>query len=1011
MFPLFLLPFLVSGSARAASFDPDLDWRTLATEHFNITFHGGEEQLAEEMARAAETAWETLTVEIQNAPEEPIELVLVDYTDSANGYASIVPKNAIVIFVTAPEEDSTLSLYEDWSAAIVTHELTHILHISTVRGLPRVARFLMGSLISTHQLSPGWIVEGYATFEETRQTSAGRGRHAAVDMIKRAAVLEGALPPLGNMDGFQVLPPAGNLRYLFGQDFIQFVADRTGAEKWTEWVQRYGASVPYILPAKRVFGESFVRLHNAWKTDLAQRYEAQAARIRAGELSAHEFLTPEGDSCGAPSWRPDGKQLAYSCNDPRVGMRVLLADASGANGTVVLKDRFARNIAWRADGGAFVYSTGHTVKLYNAFEDVYMYNVEDDAVTSMTNGARARDPSFSPDGTRLVVVTNAVQNNQLAVLQVDKQLRPLTDHTDHTQYGTPRYSPDGRVLAVSIWRAGFRDVWVTASDGQPWRRLTADTAIDREPAWSADGRWLYFTSDRSGVPNIYAIELETERLYQVTNVLTGAFGAAPHPDGTRMAFQYYTAAGTRIAAMNLDRSAWKEVGLLPAPLDQPAGGIGADGRIDAAAGAAERAAQRLIPAEPPATPVLDDAPVAPVFARSAEPYNPLPSLLPPRFWIPGVYLTSTGDSYGLLGTAATYGTDTLRYFAYSGFVSFRSDAAFFGGGGSFTVNRWRPIVSVGGSTSVSPYGDVYVSSGDPPGGGATLPGIESTRSRYWDRRVRGYAQFAYPLTERTSATVYYNGTWRSPLDPLPDDVYVPALPTRGFFSTLGASWRYAKGTSYALSISPEKARSLAVSAEITPAWLGSTTFDDTNARIPFNQVQATAEWREYVTNPWLPNHVLAWKLAGGASLGDTFRYGSFRLGGSFSENGITVIPSEWRSLRGFYPASDAGEWYWLASGEYRFPLINVDRGVGTVPVFVRNLSGAVVVDAGNAFDDGAGAGLAETLVGAGAEVRLYTILGYGVGISTRLGYAFSLTGEGVAPGALDGLYVTLGSSF
>ncbi len=1042
MLPALLLSSWFTAPAAAASYDPSLTWRTLRTEHFVVTFHEGEERIAEEMGIAAEHAWDTLTVEIDYAPKNPVQMVLVDWTDSANGYATVVPANTIVIFVTAPEEDSTLGLYEDWNAAIVTHELSHILHIDTVRGLPRVARWLMGSLISTHQVSPGWIVEGYATFQETRHTNAGRGRNASVDMVKRATVLDDRFPPLGNMDGYQVLPPGGNLRYLFGQDFIQFISDRTGDEKWTEWIKRYGASVPYLLPAKKVFGESFVTLYREWKASFEKRYRAQAARIEAEGLTPFTFLTEPGDSCGAPAWSPDGAHAAWSCTDPRTGSRILLTDGDGKTPKVLVKDKAARNIAWRSDSGAFAYSTTHTVKLYNSYEDVYLYDIEKDGVEMLTSGDRARDPAFSPDGSRLLVVTNGAQVTQLAVLTIDQQLRPLTANTDHTQYGAPRYATDGRLLALSVWKDGLRDLWLYTADGVPWRRITADTAIDRDPAWSPDGRYLYFTSDRSGVPSIYALELATERLFKVTNVLTGAFGPAPHPDGKRLAFQYFTTGGTRIALMDLDPSKWKDVGLLPAFPGQPDGAlVPPPGPLDAptppvTVAAAEPAPiAEIVPAGAPveaapveAAPAVAPAaslaaPTTPLPAASATPYNPLPTLLPPRFWIPGGYLTSTGrcseteplGCYGLLGTAATQGYDVLQHFAYSGYLSYRTDAGFLGGGGSFTVNRWRPVFSVGGSTSVSPYGDVQALSPAPAGGGATLPGTESALLRYWDRRVRGYAQVGYPLSERTSVSVYYNGTLRSPLDELPADTYIPALPTRGFFSSVGAGWRYGKGTSYALSISPEKARSIAIAAEVTSRWLGSYTYDDTSedldAKIPFDQVQATAEWREYLTNPWVPNHVLALKAAGGASLGDRFKYGSFRLGGTFSENGITVVPTEWRSLRGFYPASDSGEWYWLASAEYRFPLWNVDRGVGTFPVFVRNLSAAVVADAGNAFDEAEGASLDQTLVGVGAEVRLTTILGYGIGLTTRLGYAASLTGGGIAIGDLDGFYATLGSSF
>ena len=134
--------------AAAASFDPRFTWRTLQTDHFNITFHGGEEQLAEETAQVAEVIWDEMTTELGWEPARRVELVLVDNTDAANGYAMTLPVNTIVIYVTAPTENSTLATYEDWMDAILTHELTHILHIDLVEGLPKALRAVFGRIVS-----------------------------------------------------------------------------------------------------------------------------------------------------------------------------------------------------------------------------------------------------------------------------------------------------------------------------------------------------------------------------------------------------------------------------------------------------------------------------------------------------------------------------------------------------------------------------------------------------------------------------------------------------------------------------------------------------------------------------------------------------------------------------------------------------------------------------------------------------------------------------------------------
>src|SRR5690606_655532 len=137
---------------------------------------------------------------------------------------------------------------------------------------------------------------------------------------------------------------------------------------------------------------------------------------------------------------------------------------------------------------------------------------------------------------------------------------------DHTQLAAPRYAPDGQHLALSLWRDGRRDLWLYTVDGEPVRRLTADTAIDTDPEWSRDGRWLFFASDRSGIYQIYAIDTATERLWQVTRVITGAVRPSVHPDGHLLAYQQYSADGWDVRVLELDPSDWIDRGLLPRPV-------------------------------------------------------------------------------------------------------------------------------------------------------------------------------------------------------------------------------------------------------------------------------------------------------------------------------------------------------------------------------------------------------------------------------------------------------------
>lgn len=1089
-----MLPSLLLASTvvEAASYDPELTWRTLSTEHFNITFHGGLEPIAEEMTGIVEDVYDEMTVELAWEPRRKTEVVLVDNTDSANGYAMTLPVNTIVIFVTAPEAGSTLSLYEDWNHGIFTHEYVHILHLDTIEGLPKLLRGVMGRIISINQVSPGWVVEGQATFQETRKTTGGRGRSPYVDMVKRVTVLADQFPPLGNMDGWQTDPPAGNLRYLFGQDFMQYISDETGEMVWTDWNHTYGGGIPYLLPDKRVFGKKLVPLYMDWKAHLTEKYAAQKARIEAEGLTAFSVLSDGVDYCSGITFSPDGERLVYACSDPQTGPNIFIARGDGSQPEVEIAGAYADDFSWRADSTAFAYSSRRVVNRFNLYTDVYLHSLSG-KTEALTSGARARNPTFTADGERLLVVTNGAQNNQLARLTVDRRTEALTENTDHTQYSSPRYSPDGRHIAVSVWQDGFQDLWLMDADGVPVRRLTADLAADIDPRWSADGATLYFSSDRSGVYNIYAVDLATERLYQVTNVLGGAFRPSPSPSEDALVFEYYDVNGSNVARMALNRNDWRDRGALPLPLTHRAPLAG------------------VLPAEPivrPEPPAFDDAPAEPEaswwqrrarsgsvapgtmtevyhfpgitgiggplmglsrvpgpwglpgehgpaegefdqptpdpdtdredtidtdapeeedydFSHPVGRYNPLPTLLPPRYLSPAIYQTA----FGLQGTLATAGTDTLRRYFYSAYASYRTDSRFIGWGASAAINKWIPVITLGAYTFTVPFGDLYLYPGQPDEGGSWVPGVESANLRYWDKRLQSYVQVSYPRSANRTIFGRWTGSYRTHWfvpdadrgirrgEPLPGNAYRPFLPTRGFLSQLGGGWRYARGRYFNKSISSEDARVVYVVGSVSSPWIGSTVLNDNDQPEGFTQMQLSGEWREYKTVPWpdewdwARNHVLAFKVAGGATVGDSQRYGSYRLGGSFGDSAYNTLPDEWRALRGFPSASASGDWYYLSAAEYRLPLAWIDRGVGTIPAFARYLSAAVFIDAGLAFDTPAEADPSKTLIGTGAELRGSVIVGWGIPITGRLGYAFALNGSGYALGSPSGAYAWLGTSF
>ncbi|HSI05858.1 MAG TPA: hypothetical protein VLC93_15335, partial [Myxococcota bacterium] len=156
-------------------------------------------------------------------------------------------------------------------------------------------------------------------------------------------------------------------------------------------------------------------------------------------------------------------------------------------------------------------------------------NTEDDMMPTLA-GATGLIAYVSKQGGNLDVFMRS---------QATGLVRRLTTHSsDDTD---PAFSPDGKRIAWVAQSDDVKgDVWIMNVDGEDKTQLTERDASESAPAWSADGKVVYFTTrPGDGSPaRIDAIELSGRKR---SVVLTGAWDPAPSPDGETIV---YAAAGT-----------------------------------------------------------------------------------------------------------------------------------------------------------------------------------------------------------------------------------------------------------------------------------------------------------------------------------------------------------------------------------------------------------------------------------------------------------------------------------
>ncbi len=136
-------------------------------------------------------------------------------------------------------------------------------------------------------------------------------------------------------------------------------------------------------------------------------------------------------------------------------------------------------------------------------------------------------------GVAAVFVTAAVAPARAKGFTVDDMLAMQ-------RVGSPVVSPDGKQVVVAVRdtdmeaNRGRFDLWLVEVSNGAVRRLTTHADNDTDPAWSADGRSIYFLSTRSGSAQVWRIAIAGGEAEQVTKLPTDLNGFAVFPDGKKL---------------------------------------------------------------------------------------------------------------------------------------------------------------------------------------------------------------------------------------------------------------------------------------------------------------------------------------------------------------------------------------------------------------------------------------------------------------------------------------------
>ena len=932
-----------------------LRFRTLSTAHFIIYYHQGEDRLAERLAPIAEDTWQKLRRPLGATPPARTHVVLVDETELANGSASPLPYNTIVMTAVWPAGSDFIGNTDDWLRLVFTHEFTHIVHLDRSEGWARALRGIFGRmpLAFPNLFLPKWQIEGLATYEESALTGEGRLHAGDFREIVGQAARARRLEPLDRVNGGLTDWPNGLAEYAYGVGFHAYLADRFGADRFATLADATARRVPFTASRvfARVYGRSLGALWRDYQASLATTTNEEPPDTGAQRLTHHGF-TVLGPRFAPPACAGCPAEVLYSVHGPDGFPALNHLALDGSAPTRLVKRYLGSTTA--VGSRTIVFDQQDLRRNTGLYSDLYALDRPSGRVRRLTFEARLLDPDLSPDERTIVAVQDApgrrdlvlvrlnraaglktratneplaglktraaseplaglktratneplaglktratneplaglktratneplaclticatneplaglktrATNESLAGLRTRATSEPLaglkicaTSETrastpvaqdfspavgaiitlisePETQFNAPRWSPDGRTVAVERHRRGGPPEIVVVDVTTRLARVVASDANARlvTPTWRPDGRAVIAAADLQGGPfNLYEFSVDASASpRQLTHMPGGATWPDVSADGRTIVFVSYTTDGFDLFQT-------------PYP----------------ASTSISLVAQDFSPALALPTTTATQPAATTFEPRATRQYTPLPTLKPTS-WSPIIESDNEQTRVG----AATSGYDVLGYHAYvasaTWLVSSPAGAATPNAAAPdwqvyYAYDRWRPTFWVSASTDTSFFAGPASDSG--------VPSSATLRERQLEAGVLLPVRHVRVATRATASLVR-----------AVDDFTQPDGSVSRNRTAARAAWSVASAHTYGYSISPEDGAIAGVTAELVRRALGSSG----------NATAVTADGRVYL--PALaPHHVLALRLAGGTSSGDPSLGRTFHLGGACAQ--------------------------------------------------------------------------------------------------------------------------------
>ena len=572
---IFILLFALSYGQFQWYNHPELEWKTLETDHFKIHYHQGTERSAREAAEVAEYVYTPITNLYDFRPKTKTDIIIKDVDDYSNGSAYFF-ENMIEIW--AKPMDFDLRGSHRWIQNVITHEFTHMVQLGKSI---KFSHNILGSYIQklgyeeekredvltgypTEIISypifsgisvPMWLAEGTAQhmYDELFFDYWDSIR----DMLVRDRVLNNSMFTFNQMNTFGKCGMGNESIYNLGFALVDYISKEYGELALKDISA--SLSKPFNVSINRAIKESIgitgEELYANWKQSLEEYYSKQVSTIQ--DNNEYIILESEGESNINPRWSPTSKKIAYLSNKEndyfsRTDLFVYTLEDSTHE---KIQSGVKSIPAWINDSLIVYTKRSEPNKDGSKYFDLYQYDFDKEEEEQLTEGLRLYSPVYDAVNDKIIALNTYDGTSNLVVGNHD-----FTDYTILTKFDNGM-----QIYSLTLYNDNYlidalinheRDLYIVDSTTGDLMDMMSKPWDIRDPMYK--DKSLLYSDDRYGIYNIY-LKNEQQEGY-ITNLKGGAFKPDISNDG-KVVFSLFENGGYKLALLNNPKVIENSIGI------------------------------------------------------------------------------------------------------------------------------------------------------------------------------------------------------------------------------------------------------------------------------------------------------------------------------------------------------------------------------------------------------------------------------------------------------------------